>query len=359
MEGRDMGAKISVEKRNLPRAQSVSPPKETQRPKRTSIDAGDAISELNEYTKLRVDFEEPFRRDEEARKPLLVQSSPPDLQASSHVDLDPQSTERFLEAKGPELPEEEKLDLHEDEKKPKAPASPLRQIGSGPFRRFEYSSGVAYDDERARREFKLWIRARVRNDSFKISFKREKISRRVAITFTPLNAFASDAKSDLKSLSRSLAQAERFMTLPVTARSGPFDDRQSILAKKPMIGKKEFVFLINVPQESKLVSAMIDITRRILGCIYCFCQSAIDRNLPAYYFDLEGKRPEFAEWNSGQIKDAILSAIMSEVTDLQNQGYDVHRLADDWPMLEKIAESVREGVSIALGIEIPRGRPLT
>jgi hypothetical protein len=355
MEGRDMGTKMSVEKRNLPRTQSVSPPKETQSPQRTSIDAGDAISKLNEYTRLWVDFEEPLHRDEEARKPLLVQSSPPDLQASSYVELELFSRKD----QEPHLAEEEKLDLYEDRKKPKSPASLLRQIGSGPFRRFEYSSGAPYDDELARREFKQWIRARVDSDRFKISFRREKTSHRVAITFTPLNALVSDAKSDLKSLNRSIAQAESFMTLPVVARSTPFDDRQSILAKKPVIGKREFVFLINVPQNSKLVSAMIEITRRILGCMYYFCQAAVDKNRPAYYFELEGQKPEFAECNSGVIKDAILRSIMSEVTDLQNQDYDVHRLADDGPMLEKIAESVRAGVSSALGIEIPRSRPLT
>jgi hypothetical protein len=355
MEG-SMGTKPSIEKSKLPRTGSATPSEKTQKPKNPAItNSADAVSELDEHTRLIIDFEEPFRRDEEARKPLLVQSSPPDLQASSYVELEPFSRK----VQEPHLAEEEKLDLYEDRKKPKAPASPLRQIGSGPFRRFEYSSGVAYDDERARREFKLWIRARVSNDSFKISFKREKTSRRIAITFTPLNAFASDAKSDLKSLSRSIAQAESFMASPLIAQTKPFDDRQTILAKKAVIGKSEFVFLINIPQTSKLVSAMIEINRRILGSMYCFCQVVIDKNLPAYYFNLDGERPEFAEYDSGKVKNEILSAIMSEVTDLQNQGYDVHRLVDDGPMLEKIAESVRESVSTALGIEIPRGRPLT
>jgi hypothetical protein len=89
------------------------------------------------------------------RTPLLIASSPPRLERP--VDLE--STSKVDEPRTEHVPQEEKLDLDEDEKKLTSSASELRQIGSGPFRRFKYSSLIPYDDDLKRREFKQWVRA--------------------------------------------------------------------------------------------------------------------------------------------------------------------------------------------------------
>ena len=279
------------------------------------------------------------------KTPLLIASSPPRLERP--VDLE--STSKVDEPRTEHVPQEEKLDLDEDEKKLTSSASELRQIGSGPFRRFKYSSLIPYDDDLKRREFKQWVRARVQTsgkNGFRISFEK-RASDRIGVVFTPLNAWASDADSNMKALCSAVAQAESCMNRPAIAQSKPFDSRLTILAKKLVLDGVEYVFLINVPQGSKLVVAMKEITYKILSQIYHNCQMYIARDAVAYGFEFLANRPGFAELDSRKINNVILRAIMCEVTELQDQEYDVHRLADDGPMLEKLTGNVIESVSSA------------
>jgi hypothetical protein len=294
----------------------------------------------------------------EPEKPRMIRSSPPDLPSSSKKrrssDVSSEPSKRKDEHLAQHLAPDDKLDIDEAEQTAGSSASSLRQIGSGPFRQFEYSSSVPYDDALKRREFKQWIRAYVPssgNSGFRVSFKKE-MSDHIGITFTPINAFASNAKSNVKLLSKAVAKAESFMALPVVAQAKPFDPSQGILAKR-LVTEEEFILLTNVPKNSTLVEAMIKITGSIVNRIFWKCDLTMaSDDSPAYAVKVGSSRNrDSSGYNPGEIKDEILRAILKEVEALQNQGYDVYRLADDALMVKAITDNVRQHIATTFNIE--------
>ncbi len=101
---------------------------------------------------------------------------------------------------------------------------------------------------------------------------------------------------------------------------------------------------------------MIAITRRVLQVLYDDCPPLRASWFPAYSFDLRGNaRPGFEKLDARQLDKKIVRLIMTEITDLQNEGYDICKLYRDLPLLDQIAANVKDDLAKTLKIEVPNG----
>ncbi len=347
-----MGNVGSVNKSAQPRRRSDPPPQEPETPE-TNSGVGNDIHALNGHS--RIDFEEYLSGEEKKiAKPLSSQSSPPRHQQSGEESI------VLLDDDEPPIdrtPPKEMIDPLE-EKEPASSNVEVRAVRTGPFTTFCYSSNIPYDDVPKRRELKQWIRWQLSEQagkSFTVVFRRG-VDDRIGIEFTPLNRFASDAPTRTKLLRNIIENVERRIAKPALAQTTPVNSMDAIFAKTHNLRNVRFVVLSNVPRGSSLWFAMVRLTQSIMMSIYDDPKSLHIKKINGYSLAMRGyKLPRFRKVLHRTIDTATLTAIMKELTKLQDQGYSIHNnLANDNEMLQRILDNVIEDLSSVLKIDLEK-----